>query len=363
MPWAVPSLADLRRMVRDYVSARLPGADASVPNSPLRVMSDNQAALAALNLDYLSWISRQMLPDTAESEFLRRHGEIWLGGALPATYASGTVTLSGTAGVIVPANTLLFSGSAEYQTSAAVTLGVGATSADVTCLSPGAIGNRDAGASLSLVSAISGVDPSATVVSISGGVDAESDDHLRARVIERIQKPPMGGDADDYVAWTKSTPTVGAAVTRVWPAANEMGPGTLTLRFAMDDDRADGIPLTADLAAVESHVDVLRPVTVADFYVVAPILSPINFSISGLSPNTSAMQAAVIASVKSMLRERARPAMTKSGAHLPAQTIYKEWIIDAVMNAPGIDHATVTVSDHVPATNGHIASLGTITFA
>ena len=36
----------------------------------------------------------------------------------------------------------------------------------------------------------------ATADRITGGVDEETDDELRARVLQRIRKPPMGGSAD-----------------------------------------------------------------------------------------------------------------------------------------------------------------------
>src|SRR6201998_285132 len=78
MPWTTPLLRDVRSFVRDAVAASLPGADANVPNSVLRVMSDNQGALCHLTLQYIDWLALQLLPDTAETEWLDRHGQIWL---------------------------------------------------------------------------------------------------------------------------------------------------------------------------------------------------------------------------------------------------------------------------------------------
>src|SRR5215471_18672447 len=107
MPWSTPTLRDVRALVRDAVNASLPGADATVPNSVLRVLSDNQGALCHLTLQYIDWLALQLLPDTAETEWLDRHGQIWLvnsdgttGRKVP-TLASGTVTFTGTLGAIV----------------------------------------------------------------------------------------------------------------------------------------------------------------------------------------------------------------------------------------------------------------------
>ena len=40
--------------------------------------SINQGALCHLTLQYIDWLSLQLLPDTAETEWLDRHGQIWL---------------------------------------------------------------------------------------------------------------------------------------------------------------------------------------------------------------------------------------------------------------------------------------------
>src|SRR4249920_792404 len=98
MPWTTPTLRNVRVLVRDSVRAHLPGADANVPNSLLRVMADAMAALCHLVLQYIDWLSKQLLPDTAETEFLDRHGQIWLvnsdgtKGRKQATLAFGSIS-------------------------------------------------------------------------------------------------------------------------------------------------------------------------------------------------------------------------------------------------------------------------------
>src|SRR3954469_21444160 len=97
MPWTTPSLRTVREMVRNDVTAALYGA-VLVGNSVLRVMSDAMAALAHLVLRFIDWLALQLLPDTAETEWLDRHGDIWLvnsddsTGRKSATYAHGSAT-------------------------------------------------------------------------------------------------------------------------------------------------------------------------------------------------------------------------------------------------------------------------------
>ncbi|GGC70919.1 baseplate J/gp47 family protein [Chelatococcus reniformis] len=360
MTWQTPTFADVRRLARDYVNGKLPGADAGAPNTRLRVLSDSNAALAHLTLQYIDWLSDQLLPDTAESEWLDRHGRIWLGGRKTPTFAGGLVAITGVEGTIVPEATRLASGSVEYETLDPITLGPGATEAPVRALTAGTAGNRDPGDVLSLSEPPPLIDGQALVVAMTGGADAEKDDDLRARVLARIRMPPMGGAAHDYVQWALEIP----GVTRAWCSPIEMGMGTVTVRFMMDELRAStgGFPTADDIAYVAEQLDAVRPVAVMDFFVLSPIAEPINFALDSLNPDTSAIRAAITANVAAMLRDRARPAYSLNGISQDAQTIYSEWVSAAIYATPGVDNFDLDMVDHVMPSPGHMAVPGTITW-
>ena len=237
MPWTTPTLRKVRELNRDYVTANL-RTGAILPNSALRVVADAVAGLAHLVLLYIDWLARQFLPDTSETEWLDRHGRLWLGGRKSATFSAGVVKLTGTNGVVAPAGTrmggLALGNPIEFETTEEITIGDEPTPVAIIALDPGSAGNCEAGTTLNISVAISGVDATATVVSLDGGTDVESDDDLRSRVLLRIQEPPMGGDKTDYKQWTLAVP----GVTRAWPFPNEMGIGTVTVRFMMDNLRA-----------------------------------------------------------------------------------------------------------------------------
>jgi uncharacterized phage protein gp47/JayE len=364
MTWQTPTLADVRRLARDYVNGKLPGADAATPNTRLRVLSDSNAALTHLTLQYISWLSLQLLPDTAETEWLDRHGRIWVGGRKTPTYAGGVVTLTGLEGIVVPEGTRLTGASIEFETLDPVTIGEGATNAPVRALTPGSVGNLDVGTPLSLSTGQPGVDGQAIVVQLQGGTDAENDDDLRTRVLLRIQQPPMGGAAHDYVRWALDVP----GVTRAWCSPLEMGMGTVTVRFMMDELRAsadpmlDGFPLPDDVAYVHEQMDLRRPVAVKDFFVEAPIPEPVDFQLASLEDDSAATRAAIRASVAGLLKERARPAYAINGVRQEAQTIYEEWVSKAILDTPGVDNFDLVMVDHVMPSSGHMAVPGTITW-
>jgi uncharacterized phage protein gp47/JayE len=362
MPWPLLSLRDRRRQVRDDVGQHLPGADASQPNSVLRVIGDAQAALAHDNDQHLAWLARMMMPDTAEAEYAERWAGVWLPqGRKPATAAYGVVTVTGASGATVPTGAELATTATDatglrrevrYEVVTGVTLAGASGTVEVWALTPGAIGNLDEGASLAFVDVPDDIDGQATVAApgLAGGADIETDTDLVARTIARIQQPAHGGAAHDYEQWALEVP----GVTRAW-AKSEMGVGTVTLRFMMDDVRSafGGIPQAEDLTLVAAYINGLRPVTVAEAYVLAPTAQALAITIDELVTDTPEVRANIALEIAEMLRARA----------VPGSTIFASWIREAVSAATGEDHHDLTVSNVAASSLGHLIVPGTITYA
>jgi uncharacterized phage protein gp47/JayE len=145
----------------------------------------------------------------------------------------------------------------------------------------------------------------------------------------------------------------GLAVTRAWPYPQEMGAGTVTVRFMMDDSYADGIPLAADVTALQAFIDDARPVT-ATLYVVAPIAEPIAFEIAGLNPGTQAVKDAVEAELRDLIRREAEPEGTIPLTHFT----------EAISIAAGeFDHDLVSPAADVSPGTGKISTFGGITWS
>lgn len=362
MPWQTPSLRQVREMVRDDVTTSLAGA-AVVGNTVLRVMCDAMAGLARLCLKYLDWLSLQLMPDTAEHEFLSRHGDIWLQnldgsiGRKAPTPASGTITISGVPGILVAEGSEVVSPDGfSYETLEFLTIGQGPTEVAVRALNPGAGGNQPVGTPMALAVPISGVDE-LLVVDLRGGTETETDQQLRERVLRRIRQPPQGGCAYDYEAWALSI----LSVTRAWCAPREMGMGTVTVRFMVDALRADtgGFPNDEDVEIVREYLDKVRPVAVRDFFVEAPIPMPINFNLT-LDHDSMTLRQQVQASCAAMITERAKPAHQIDGELVGPTTIKESWIAEAINRVT--DDYLLEMDDVPMPTNGHLAVMGTITY-
>jgi uncharacterized phage protein gp47/JayE len=299
------------------------------------------------------------MPDTAETEWLDRHGHIWLTnadgstGRKLATLASGSADFVTSLGsVIVPTGTQLsYSTGVTYQTTAdIVTDATGVPSAaPIIALDPGSVGNLVPGTPLTLLTPLAGID-SVAVDTLGGGTDDETDDDLRGRVLRRIRQPPMGGDATDYEAWALAVP----GVTRAWCAPLEMGMGTVTIRFMMDDLRAanGGFPLPEDIDTVETYIDSVRPVAVKDFFVEGPIPYPINLRISFLDSDTAATRASIEQSLLNDFRARS----------IPSQLWYRAWSDEAIAGAIGVNAYDLVAGDVPMPAPGYMAVLGDLTY-
>ena len=280
MSFTRPSLSDLISRNRSDVLSRL-GVDDSLRRSDAEVYARVLSGAAHALYGYLDWMSRQIIYDSAEAEYLERWASIWGVTRKSAASATGTVSVAAEIGSVIPSGTVFQALDAvQYAADSDVVIAASPTVISITAIEDGATGNRTAGQTLSLVSPISGVQPSATASELSGGADAETDDALRSRLIGRIQSPPQGGSASDYVNWALKV----SGVTRAWCYPLERGLGSVVVRFMRDDD-SDPIPGATAVAAVQSYLDALRPATAA-LTVLAPVAAPLNFTLS-VAPSTA----------------------------------------------------------------------------
>lgn len=300
---------------------------------------------------HIDFLAQQILPDTAEAEYLDRMASLWLDQARKSAAAAvGSITLSGVSGTLCPAGSVLVrADGAEYTTAADVYIVAGVATAAVSASLAGVAGNDIAGTALSFSTPITGINSSATVTAaaLTGGADIETDAALAARISSRIKEPPHGGASFDYITWALEV----AGVTRAWVYPQELGIGTITVRFVRDDD-ASLIPDAGEVSAVQIYLDARRPVT-AQLTVVAPVAVPLAFTIA-VTPNTAAVKAAVTAELSDLLCREAEP----------GGTILLSHIREAISIAAGETNYTMTVpSADVTHTTGQIATLGTITWA
>lgn len=355
MPFARPTLAELIDRVSSDIASRLPGVSASLLRRSLAgILARAEAGAVHSLYGYLDFIARQALPDTAEAEYLLRWAAIWLpGGRKPATYAVGdsAVQVTASAGKILPQGSQFQrSDGVLYETTVDLVMGGTTAVISVRALAPGASSNTPAGVALGLLQPVEGFSSSAVVVApgILGGVDEESEQALQARIIRRIQQPPQGGSAEDYVTWALEVP----GVTRAWVYPLQLGLGTVTVLVGNDDESTGFIPDAATVAAAQAHIEQRRPVT-ADVTVAAPTSYVVNVT-AAIRPNTLATQAAAAAELRDLFLRESEP----------GGTILISKLREAISIAPDIQDSRVdSPSGNVVSPTGALPRLGTLTWS
>ena len=210
--------------------------------------------------DHQNWLARQLLPDTADIEYLEYHAGLRGMVRKPAVKASGTATFSGAPGTVLPSGAAMRSDDGTlYLTLAEAAIGDDGT-LSVRCAASvaGAVPDLIAGA-VTLQQPPTGVF-AAGVAMITGGAAPEADAALLARLLEWMRDPPGGGNAADYKRWAKSVTGVGEAY--VHPLRR--GPGTV--------DIITGVGVLASpevVAAAQQYIDAMRPVTAKQTTVLA----------------------------------------------------------------------------------------------
>lgn len=366
MSFTRPTLQQIiDRIASDFV-AKITGSTTLALRSVLLIMARAYAGAVHGLYGYLDNQSKELFITTATGNDvggqLDTHGtEFGVLRNIP-TYATGSITCSGTVGINIPAGSALTSPSGNrYTTNALAVIGGGGTVlVAVTCDTAGSVGNDSAGVVLVFSSPIVNVNSSTTVDAngLAGGSDMETDDAYRVRLLARKQNAPHGGSSADLIAWMKEVD----GVTRAWTSNSYMGAGTVLCAFVMDAQS----PITPNSTQVSDMVNYLTshvgtdgqaygvPVTMLPaMFVAAPLLHSVDMSIA-ITPNTSDVQWAVTNAMIDYLYADGNM----------GSTLYRSQMSQAISGATGLTaHTIITPASDVVLAYNQIAVLGSITWS
>lgn len=350
MPFTTPTLQEQIDQAEAELAARL-GVGPLPRRSVLRVIARVMAGLSNSAHGHLEHISRQVLPDTAEAEYLERHATLRGLSRKAATFAGGTVKFSGTEGSTIPATARIQrADGAIYETQAALTLPASGE-ATVTVLAefPGLAGNSAVGTEFTTQAAYPGVSSTVTATTaLEGGTDQETDSELRARVLTAWRERPQAGTEEDYVAWALEA----AGITRAWAEGNTPQLGFVTVWIVADANTPTIAATASQIAEVEGIIAIRRPIT-ARPRVLVPSLVPLDLTLS-ISPDTPAVRAAVEAALADRIRQDA----------VPGGSIRLSRLREAISAAPGEDYHSLTLPASDPTAGpGELYTLGEVTWS
>ena len=164
------------------------------------------------------WVNRQCFPQTAVEDYLDLHAQLRGLTRREAAAAEGVIrfetdSAAGTDLVVAAGTVCMTAGGVRFETTQEGTIPAGETAVEVPAraIEPGAAGNAAAGAIRAMAVAPVGVSRCTNPEGFSGGLDAESDEDLRSRVLETFRRMPNGANAAYYEQEAMSFPRVAAA--------------------------------------------------------------------------------------------------------------------------------------------------------
>lgn len=345
----------ISRAVRGDLRRELPESDATIWPNTLAVLSKVFAMAVHLVELRAEWIYRQTFASTADTRQLERHAYEYGLFRKPASAASGEIATTGAADTIYPAGLAWLSGATRFVAASDARSDVdGNVTFLVVADATGAATNRAADETMALLDAALAptLDVSATVgaAGIGGGADVETDESLRARVLDRKRRPPQGGATSDYEQIARAMPGVAAA----WAYSWINGAGTVGVWFLFAG-RPNGIPTAADVAALAEWIEGRRLIR-ARLSVAAPLPVPVDIVIGGLKNDTARVREAIRASLEAMFAKRSRP-----GVAPDPFSFSRSWISEAISAATGEDsHILIAPVDDLRFDDGSMAVLGDI---
>ncbi len=270
--YAIPTFEEIRAAYLRDILNLLPDAAVDPDSDHFIRATATSSAVDGLYHHQL-WIARQILPDTADSEYLERHAALRGITRKPAVAAVGQLVVSGAPGAVIPAGEVVrhtLTELAFFTTAQAMIDPQGQAGVAVTAATAGAM-PAFVGEPVLFVQAPAGVQGQA-LLTLSGGVPAETDVELLARLLDYMRNPPGGGNVADYRRWALAVP----GISRAWTIPARRGLGTVDVAVLGPQG-----PASAEaVAAAQAVVDANRPAACPDAWVLSPTPLLVNVTVA-----------------------------------------------------------------------------------
>ena len=350
MAYDVPSFETIRTRGLREIRSLLPDADIG-SDSDNYVRISSVAAVAEGIHQQGSWTARQIFPDSADFDELKKHASTR--GVYPksATAADSTVAVVGTAGKTLPASSQVrhTSSGTVLTTTAAVTLGVAGTAdAPVTTTATGSALNGLEGPA-TLTSPPLGINSACSLSVLKGGTDDEKQESLLARYLDVLRNPPSGGNLADYRRWALSVD----GVSTVLVIPKRRGGNAIDVVITS----AGGPSSAVIIAACQAYLESVAPAG-ADIWVFTPAVLTVNLAL-----RLALDSGYTLANLQSPVESAAAGVIDPL---LPLETLYRIRLTAAVSSLAGVvDFDLVTPAANISASEDpsmvRWVRLGTVT--
>jgi uncharacterized phage protein gp47/JayE len=357
MAFTRPSLRTIINRIESDIEQRLTGSTPLLQVAFLRILARVFAGAIHVLYGWLAWLADQLFYDTAEDAMLDRHAGLRGLARKAASFASGSIDMTGTNGTVVEEGTRFTDGNGvELESTVVGTIAGGVLTVAGQAVLPGTAGNLAAATPLELAEPITGVG-SAEVASggFTGGQNEETDNELKLRIGARISTPPAGGTKADFEQWAKAV----EGVANAWAFGNNPTPGWVTV--VVKASGSNPVPSgtwnpatktgTGLLGDVGAYIVTLMPVT-TNLDVVPIDDEDIDITIDitlGAGADQTDTEAAITANLQSFFADSAEP----------GENVLISGIRSAVSTTGVYDYSITAISkDSVPQSIDDISMSG-----
>ena len=188
-----------------------------------------------------------------------------------ANYAIGTLTVTGNG--TIPAGSIFATENGTRFTAVAETVVTSSATIDIVAAKAGASGNVAAGTIIKIPLSIAGIQSCVNEAATYDGYDAEDDDTLKERLLDKVRHPATSGNPYEYVQWALEVVGVGAARCVRCP----YGPGTVKVVVVDSNFETANAEL---LERVYEHINSRRPVGILNGQLYVVSASPVVINVS-----------------------------------------------------------------------------------
>lgn len=170
-----------------------------------------------------------------------------------AAFSSTFVTIYGAIGAVINAGDLVAAEDVFYKVlTTSMVSASGYVYVEVECLTSGVIGNVPANTIISFPTTLTNITSVTNPSAVVNGYEAETDNDLRQRYYDKLQRPGKAGNKYHYEEWAESVVGVGKA--KVVPRWN----GPLTVKVVIVDANGNAAPQTL-IDDVFTYIESERP--------------------------------------------------------------------------------------------------------
>lgn len=297
------------------------------------------------------WILEQSFPQSAQGIYLEQHAALRGLRRTAATHATGMIRFGADNAAVdltIEAGTIcMTSTGTRFSTTEDAILSAGASYVDVPAqaVEAGAAGNAAAGTITTMSAMPIGIQACGNPEAFRGGAESESDEALRARLLDSYQRLPNGGNTAYYEQTVLSYAGVAAATA----VGRPRGVGSVDVYIAAEK----GVPDSELLDAIAAYLEERREISV-DLQVRAPSTSPVDISVTIL-PAAGTSFAAAKEQVDAALRGTFTGALLGKGITLAA-------LGDLLYHLDGVQNYRITSpSADIAASPTILPTLGAVT--